>query len=222
MATSRLLLYNAALSYCGQRGLASLTVVEEPRYLLDAVWNNNAIRFCLAQGLWNWACRTVQLDYTSDFATQFGYRRAFEKPSDWVVTKNVATDAFFRQPLLRYQDEAGFIYSDLDTIYLRYVSDDSAYGNNFALWPESFREYVEAYLASKIIRNLTSDETKAWQILDPKNGVLVTKLKEAKNEDAKAEPTQFPPEGAWNRARKGRGGRRGPFGDGGTTGSLIG
>lgn len=223
MTTSRLSLYNAALSHCGQRGLASLNETGEPRYLLDDVWTRGGVRYCLEQGLWNFACRTQMLDYSASITPQFGYRRAFQMPSDVVRIKNVGQDEYFLNPLLRYQYETGYIYANLDIIYVRYVSDDANFGSSFASWPEAFREYVEAYFASKIIRNLTSDEVKTDALLHPKTGILVMALKRAQSIDASAEPTQFPPEGSWNRARRGyRGSRRGPFGDGGTSGSLIG
>lgn len=223
-ATDRLGIYNGALLLCGERFLSSLTEDREPRYLLDHVWDKGGVRYCLEQGQWNFAMRTSRLDYSTDIEPDFGYRRAFEKPDDWVNVANVAQDEFFRAPLLRYQDESGYIYADLDTIYARYISDDDTYGFDFATWPESFREYVEAHFAAKVIRNITSDETMVDRIVHPKTGILVIARRTAKNKDAQAEPTQFGAQGAWTRARQGyRTGRRGgPLGDGGSGGSLIG
>jgi len=41
MSTSRLKLYNDALTACGESHLASLTEDREPRRLLDHVWDEN-------------------------------------------------------------------------------------------------------------------------------------------------------------------------------------
>lgn len=221
MATDQLQIYNAALELCGERALASLTEDREPRYVLDNVWARGGVRFCLEQGQFNFAMRTSQLDYDPSFAPDFGYRRVFTKPDDWVSTANVASDEFFRIPLEAYQDEGGYIYCDLDSIYVRYVSDDDTYGFNYAVWPESFREFVEAYFASKVCRKITSDAKKRDEILNPKTGALAIARKNAKNKDLQGQPTRFKAPGQWVRARNGsRGG--GPLGDGGSTGSLTG
>lgn len=226
MATSQLQIYNAALTLCGERELASLSEDREPRYLLDSAWNRGGVRYCLEQGQWNFAMRTSLLQYDPSYAPGFGYRRVFSKPDDWTVTCNVASDEFFRVPLEQYQDEGGrggFIYCDLDQIYVRFVSDDNTYGMNFASWPESFREFVEAYFASKIVRKITSDEVKIREVLDPKRGALALARKNAKNKDLQTQPTRFRPSGTWTRSRWGnRSGRGGPLGDGGSSGSLTG
>jgi hypothetical protein len=125
-APTKLTLYNDALLLCGERFLASLTEEREPRRLLDRAWDGGAVRACLEMGQWGFAMRTIQLDYDSGIQPDFGYARAFVKPTDWVLTSGLCSDEFFRSPLTRYTDEAGYWYSDLDTIYVRYVSDDVA------------------------------------------------------------------------------------------------
>lgn len=225
--TDRLSIYNGALALCGERRLAALTEDREPRYLLDDVWNNGGVRYCLEQGQWRFATRSAALDYDTSIVPDFGYRRAFSKNSDWVNTVAVCQDEYFRTPLLQYQDDALYIYADLDTIYVRYVSDGATFGTNYGFWPESFREFVEAHFASKIVFKLTGGEAKAKFLLGndltgQRNGILASRRKIAKNKNAQLEPTQFPAQGGWTRAREGKGGRRGPMGDGGTSGSLTG
>ena len=61
--TSRLQIYNGALLLCEERFLSSLTEDREPRHLLDHVWNNGGVRYCLEQGQWRFAMRSVSLDY---------------------------------------------------------------------------------------------------------------------------------------------------------------
>lgn len=190
-------LYNTALLFCGERFLASLTEAVETRRLLDHVWSTSGVRACLQQGQWAFATRTQQIDYDPSVEPSFGYDRAFTKPEDWVLTTELCSDEFFRNPLLRYVDEAGWWYSDMDTIYVRYVSDDAGYGLNHALWPDAFREFVAAHLASKIILKLSGDEAEEKKIIELREH----KLREAKNVAMMAEPTRFPARGEWSRAR---------------------
>lgn len=215
MAADRLTLYNDALLICGERFLSSLTEEREPRRLLDQAWNGGAIRWCLERGQWNFATRTIQIDYDSGIEPDFGYSRAFDKPTDWVNTRSVCSDEFFRVPLLRYVDEADYWFSDLDTIYVRYISDDASYGMNLGRWPDTFKEVVAYRLASKIILKLSNSDAELLRMQQE----LDKKLREAKNSAAQAEPTQFPAMGNWSRARNRFPNRR----DGGnTSGNLIG
>ena len=91
MATTKLLIYNDALMICGERKLASLTEDREPRHLLDHVWDNNGVDACLEQAQWHFAMKTVRLDYDPSVTPEFGYNRAFEKPSDWIITSPEAS-----------------------------------------------------------------------------------------------------------------------------------
>lgn len=215
MAATQLSIYNDALLICGERFLASLTENREPRRLLDQVWASGGVNWCLERGQWNFATRTVQLDYDSGVQPPYGYNRAFDKPTDWVNTRAVCSDEFFRAPLTRYADEGGFWYSDLDTIYVRYVSDDPQYGMNVGLWPTTFTDVVAAHFAAKIVLKLGNDDSEKEKLEKLRDKLL----REAKNSSAQCEPTQFPAPGAWSRARNRFPGRR----DGGnTTGDLIG
>lgn len=211
--TDRLTVYNNALLIAGERALSSLTEDREPRRLLDQVWNSNGVKKCLSQGQWKFAMRTVMIDYDPSIEPGFGYRRAFEKPTDWVVTSAVCQDEYFRQPLIGYFDEAQYWYADLDTIYVRYVSDDASYGLDLTNWPDLFEEFVSTYFASKIVLKLTNGQEKLKGIL----AILKKAKSEAKSADAMADPTKFPAPGEWARARY-RSQRR----DGGSRGSLIG
>lgn len=222
MATTRLKLYNGALLYATQRSIADLAVNEESRRLLDEVWNDGGVRHCLEQGQWKFAMRSSKLSYETALTPQFGYRRAFAKPTDWVTTSAVCQDEYYRAPLLQYADEVGYWFSDLDEIYVRYVSDDAAYGLNLAGWPASFTEYVKAYFAWRIAGKLTGGDKiieRLWSHNNPHRGIVPTTLLTAKNRDAMQGPTTFPARGSWSLARQG--GLSG-WRDGGNRGSLIG
>jgi hypothetical protein len=217
--TSQLALYNEALRLIGERKLASLSENREPRRLLDAVWdgsgaNSGAIDYCLEQGLWNFAMRTAQINFTPSIEPDFGYQRAFPKPEDFIRTAGVAIDPYFRLPLNNYTDEAGFWFADQDVLYVRYVSRDDQYGYDLSLWPGTFAKWVAAYLASEIVDRLTDNDAKRQLIAEAARRRLI----DARSKDAMNEPTAFPPEGRWSSSRGGTWGRRNR--DGGSRSSL--
>lgn len=213
MATTRLLLYNSAILLLGERQLSSVTEAREPRRVLDMVWDVGAVDFVLEQGLWNFAMHTVQLTYSPSLTPDFGYRRAFDKPTDWIRTAGLCLDEYFREPLNAYNDETGHLFCDHDEIYLRYVSNDSEYGGDLSLWPQTFTKYVAAYLAYEAAPRLTQSEEKQEKL----RRTMESRLVDARSKDAMNEPAAFPPRGAWIRRRRGGGG-----GDRGNRGSLIG
>lgn len=210
---SKLSIYNGALLALGDRRLATLTDARDARYALDDAYVDGR-EHCLEQGYWNFAMRTRQADYSPSVEPPFGYRRAFDKPTDWIRTAAVCEDEFFNAPLTRYADEAAYWYADLDTIYVKYVSSDAAYGLDFAKWPANFTRYVEHYLASRIAMRLTGDQKKKDNI----SYEAESWLRKAKATDAMDEGAVFPPQGSWSSARQGRYSRR----DRGSRSNLIG
>ena len=214
-AIAKLSIYNGACRFVGETRLATLTDNVPIRYLLDDVWNTNGVVSCLEMGQWNFAKRTSKLDYDSTIVPNFGYSNAFAKPGDWVRTMGVCSDDRFNIPLTRYSDEAGYIFSDLRTIYFAYVSSDPNYGGNLGLWPPSFTEAVQGYFGLQIMPNLTAAS-------EPKLVAAGKRLEElfkiAKNRDAMSEGTKFLPRGSWASARLGGWNR----GDGGGNTSLFG
>ena len=78
----KLALYNGSLALLGARKLASLTENQLSRRELDGVFSRGGIRTCLQLGQFNFAIRTVQLDYSPSVEPPFGYTHAFDKPTD--------------------------------------------------------------------------------------------------------------------------------------------
>jgi hypothetical protein len=213
--TTRLKLYKAALRICGERTIASLTEDREPRRLLDEVWDDGGVDACLASGQWDFATRTSKLDYDASITPEFGYRYAFQKPTDWIATLAVSTDEYFNVPLNQYTDEQGYWYCDEQFIYVQYVSNHADWGGDLSSWPQLFTDYAGAHFALKIIRKLTSDDNRIKEVA----AIYKEAKLAAKNHDAQGGPTRFPPQGSWTRSRQGSfGGRR----DRGSRGSLIG
>ena len=202
MAATQLRLYNRALRILKERRLITLTDKQETRYLLDEVWDEGGVRAALAKGHWNSAMRTVELQYTSSIEPDFGHSRAFIKPADWVRTSAFCSDSYFLNPIAGYADEAGYWFADIDTVYIKYVSDDASYGGDMSLWTEGFFNVVAHYFASEIQGSLTSSESKEINVDER----LRKALSEAKSEDGQNEPSRYIPSGAWARSRTG--GRR--------------
>lgn len=211
--TSKLALYNGALRELGSRKIASLSENRESRRVLDSIWDNDAIRTCLAAGQWNFATNSIEITYSPSVSPDFGYRYAFDKPANHVRTVAVCEDEYFKSPLLEYQDEGAYWYSDLDTIYVRYVDSGTSFGADYSKWPPNFTLYVETWLAARACVSLTQSESKRNEL----ERLAEVWLVKAKSTDAMEEATRFLPEGSWARSRRGRG-----HGDRGRRSRLIG
>jgi len=196
--TTQLFIYNEALGHLGERQLASLAEPREPRRVLDSYWND-VVGYCLSQGLWKFAKRTVQIDHNASVTPQFGFNYCFRIPNDWVRTILVSSSPNMDPPLLQYSDEAGFWYANLTPIYVSYVSNDPTYGMNLGGWPEHFVDYVALRLARQACLRITSDkEQKAGLMREEDRSRRI-----AKAEQAMDEPPGLPPVPFWARARRG-------------------
>lgn len=195
--TNKLSLYNGALRLCSQRALASLSENIEARRLLDAVWDDGAVDYCLEQGFWAFATRTVEMTANADYQPDFGFEFVFDKPEDYIKIVAICQDESFVLPLVNYVDEAEFICADIETIYFRYVSNDSAFGGNLSLWTPTFIKFVQHYLASSIIDNLSQSDQKLQQV----TSMYMDSLKNARAKDAMNKPVQKFPCGSWVNAR---------------------
>jgi hypothetical protein len=213
MAT-KLGLYNQALTeHLEERRLVSLTENREARRVMDDVWDGPTLGACLSAGLWNFAIRTAMYEASPSISPDFGYSYAFDKPTDWVRTVGIASDEMFSQPLIEFNDETGFWFANLDTIYVRWVSNDTDYGMNLAGWPANFERYVAAALAAAACGRITGSRGDKQAIAEDVKRLLST----AKNTDAMDEGAKFAPTGTWARSRSGSTRR-----DGGSRTRLIG
>jgi hypothetical protein len=139
------------------------------------------------------------IDYSPSITPTFGLRYAFDKPTDLMKVVALCSDPYFNQPLLDYSDEGDYWYSDLQTIYVKWVSNGATWGLDMSRWPETFVKFVEADLASEIVGNLTQGDGLEADILKKREMAE----REAKAFDAMNKPTRFTPPGSWSRARHG-------------------
>lgn len=194
---SKLEVYRETLLILGQERIASLSESSTARFAIDDHYDR-AVTYCLEQGFWNFAMRSVLIDSAPAIEPEFGYTFAFEKPSDWVRTHSFSADERFTVPLLELNDEAGVWYADVDPLYLRYVSNDADYGMDLSRWPESFFNYVATRLALRTCKRITgSDASDTLQRAEKKA------LANARSKDAMNEPPALPPTGSWASSRRG-------------------
>ena len=200
--TTQLSLYNQALQLLKERKLTALDspAEEKSQIELDTVWDNGATDYCLEQAYWNFATRDIELSYDPDTTPAFGLQYAFNKPSDWKRTSAICSDELFTVPHLSYRDRGSFWYSDLDTLYISYVSNDASYGGDLSLWPQVFVKYVAAYLASEACLRITGSKDLKVEV----DFILRQRFDDASNNDVMNEPTKLPPRGRWAAARRGR------------------
>jgi hypothetical protein len=192
------------LGEIGERNLASLTENREPRRVLDYYWSD-VVSYCLAQGLWRFARRTVQQDASSTIIPAFGFNNAFPYPTDWIRTQIVSTSPDLDPPLLQYRDEGNYIYANATPIYLSYISADPQYGMNIGGWGENFVDFVTYRLARKASLRLNNDKQLKADLMKAEDRARrIAKAQEAMND-----PPGLPPVPFWARAR------RGAFGPGG-------
>lgn len=200
---SKLGLYNQALGHLEERKLASLTEGREARRVLDDYWDT-VVKYCLEQGFWNFAMRAIQSDSSTSISPTFGYSYAFSKPSDWVRTLSVSTSETFNPPLLDYVDEPNIWYANCDPLFVKYVSNDNAYGMDLSIWPETFAYYVSLRLARLSCKRITSSDSLKNSLATDEKGAKADAL----SKDAMNEPPGFPPTGSWVNSRSGGYSRR--------------
>lgn len=199
----KITLYNEALGHLGERKLANLAENRESRRALDDVWDTSKA-YCLEQGIWNWAIRSVEIESSTSITPTFGFSKAFQKPDDWARTAQVSANENFEPPLQRFIDEAGYWWADCDPLYVRFVSNDTEYGNNLARWTTLFSDYVSLRMAVKACFRITGSDSRLEGLLKLEKRAL----SEARSKDAMAEPPGRMPTGSWVMSRGGGSGDR--------------
>lgn len=197
MTVTKLSLANGAMRLLKERSLTANELTNgtrEPARVFNSVWDDGGLDSVLESGQWKFAKRTRMFDASPSVTPVFGYRYAFDKPTDWVRTIGVWQDEMSTSPLNAYREEAGYWYASLETIYVAYVSNDAAFGLDYSLWPQSFVQFAQAHFASQIAGPLT-DEGK--EIMKVRKLFLSAAL----STDAMGDPSRSLPVGSWVRAR---------------------
>lgn len=151
---AKLDLYNRALGLLGCRRLASLSEDREPNRALESVYST-VLDACLRQGIWIFALRSAAASSTTLPTVTFGYTNAFTRPSDCIFTYLVGTTVSLKPPILDYVEVNGLYLASSATLYVRYTSNDAAFGGDLTRWGVTYAEYVAHYLAANVGYRLT-------------------------------------------------------------------
>ena len=201
MAT-KLGLYRSAVLLIKQNAIG-LATTDDDAFVntLDLVYDS-ALRFALAAGDWNQATRTVSIEASEDVEPAFGYSFAIPKPDDYagrIVA--ISGNELFDPPLDRYDEEGGmegYIFCDVDPLYLRYVSNGVEFGLNLSTWLPSFERYFEYELAWRICGTLTN---MSGSEKDEFRKEYKRALRDAKSKDARNQGATMLPQGRLVQAR---------------------
>lgn len=197
--TDKLSIYQGACAAIGVRRIASLSEDRLSLRELNGVFDRGGIRTCLSTGYYKFATRTQAVTYDPSIEPDFGYQRAFEKSSDWILTAGVSGNENFNPPLTAYRDEGGFLFADLDTLYVSFISDDTDFGLDYSKWPENFARYAEHWFGLQVHERLVNDTNKKLIVAQETKRLLI----ETKAKDALDGPTKFLPQGTWSTSRRG-------------------
>ncbi|NLS19903.1 hypothetical protein HGP16_25525 [Rhizobium sp. P40RR-XXII] len=193
----RLAIYRGALRLLGPSNLASLTEDRPEKLALDGAWTD-AVNFMLEQGMWHFAIRTAQLQPDTDVEPLFGFDYAYAKPEDWVRTVSICYEPTFREGIRQYEDETSYWHTSWSTLYVRYISNDDAYGWNIGAWRVHFAKALEAYLAFECGLPISSDKGNRNDLYT----LFKSRLQDAKTKDAVDERVREKPPGRWTRSRQ--------------------
>lgn len=203
--TTKLSIYNGALSLCGEGALLSaLTDDRPPRYFLDGVWDRGGVDTCLRAGQWKFALRSIMVDYDPSVDPAFGYQYAFSQPEDFIRLAAISGNEYFDPPLASYADERHYWHANQETIYVSHVSNHATYGGDLSLWPSDFTRFVEAHFAVEICPQLSNAASRVEKL----EKVRDKRLADALSVDAQAGPSKRFPTGSWILARTGGWGSR--------------
>lgn len=166
------------------------------------------VRKLLERHPWKFARTRVELQ-DSGQTDVIGWDIAYVKPGDClrIILIN-ATGNTDDRGVPDYDDEAGFIKTNLSPCYLMYVSSDFIVQEG--AWPQVFADAVSADLAAKCYGVFGKNINKKDEL---KKAAMYT-LQVAKTWDSQQKPYRELPRGKWSGARSGY--RRHPFDRGGT------
>lgn len=190
-------IYNDAAQILGKPHFTSIDDATVLKVMFDVARNSRLVDAMLEMTNWNWPTASAALEHNSRLEPQWGYQYTHEKPRDLHRLDGLFVDEMMQHALTRYQDEGINIYSNYQTVYIRYVSSD--YLHNIAKWPAHFRRLVAGRLAFDV-RNDPRCE------LDPQRRAEVGLEYEMRKQEAESVDTmQSPPivisEGSWARSR---------------------
>lgn len=145
-ATTKLIVWNAALRELAAAPLTDTTTANTRQYELNAAWDH-AVEYVLSLRDWGFARRRATLTGVAD--TSFPpYTYRYTKPSDYLRKcwiKSAAVDEY----QVDHAEIAAVFYALQSTALIEYVSDHSD-NYNPANWPPHFTRVLTLHLASLV------------------------------------------------------------------------
>lgn len=201
---SKLDVWKQALVHLEKDTNITLSSTVEARYVFDAAWAG-VVAQAFNEGDWNFAKKSVALVINGSETAATGWTYVFSYPADYERTIAVSPVPDFRQEFFDYIDQGGFIHTNTNVLYLRYISDARQADDQVSTWPTMFWRYVAVKLAHESCGKLTSGST----LGDKLEKMEKKALRQAKSVDARNQPNAQVPTGSWLRSRKGYGGGSG-------------
>lgn len=195
----QLYVYNRTLQILKTTALASLAETGERLDALNTAYGELKTAF-LEEGYWKFAIRSIQIGADASATPNFGFPYAFGKPTDWVKTYQVSASEFFTPHLSLYEDwieETGCWWSNVDPMFVRYVSKDAAYGLSLAEWTGKYTEAFCHELAVRCIGIISGADPKEIQ------GKAEATKSMALQFEAHREPAKRATGGSWTAASRG-------------------
>ena len=185
-------IYNNALLILGLDEINSNTDDSDRKVKLDVARSSNLIEYLLEKTGWHWAIQSYEAQYNPSLEPEWGYNRVFDKPDNMHRLDGIFQDEMMQNPLKTYKDEGEYIYTNMDTIYIQFVSSD--YLTTPGYWPPFFRRLVSAAMAKDVAMSLGVDPSVPAAIYTDVES-------EAKNIDIMQSPPRRISNGTWTRAR---------------------
>lgn len=202
MGTTKLDLYKRAIRNCEQTPISSLTEVVEARLRCDDFYDS-VLEWILEQQFWRSAMRTVKIELDEAVDPAFAYDYAHTLPTDFVRKQVISSDEFLQYPIdeqlggSAYQMEGGYIWANITPIYMRYVSNDAAYGYDLTKWTDGMAEAFGYELGGRVAPFLTGSTVKAEELLEK----AIAKAGRAGTFDSLQQTTSRVREGNWSSVR---------------------
>lgn len=161
MAT-KLQVWNKALRLLGMPRLESVTDNVPTCYELEDAWPNTVLEVFEA-GEWNYATRTTSS--TGDTVGHInGYAYRHDKPTGWLRTLQVSASPDFGVAS-EYRDEGGYLHSNDEVFYIRYITESNAEDADLPSWPPSLADLVATRLAFEVAPILRPGERSLYEFL---------------------------------------------------------
>lgn len=199
MGTTKLQLYKRACIHMEQSPISSLTDNVEVRRRLDDHYDDTLL-WLMEQGFWRTGMRTVEITQNEAVLPAFSFEYAHDMPTDFVKRLVVSTAECLDPPLddqqqgSSYLMEGGYIWANVTPVYMRYLSNDSAYGLDLTLWTEGMANACSVEFAARAATVVTGSSEKADN-LHEKATLLASR---AATFDAMQQPSQRHREGRWS------------------------